>query len=357
MRRNTTNTPLRFTVPLMIVSAVLLCSGCASTGKTMKLGFWGGDEKVNLAPFAAQTMGFLGGPEYPISRETAVLIRKYLASDTFGMAELDSLLVESDKITDQMITYSVELVGISEIDGSTKDKIAALADTVRVFKGPIKQKLELSDEAFDERIAAIVDQNEFLDAIRAVQPLIDSVSVYYGSLMDQIQKQTEEKARAIDAAIDADFQPLIDFVNVLTTRRQTILIGLGYLHKARQGDAGALAKLADGGIIIEERFKPKAGASEEDLAVVEEHLLDRLSMLKRIHDEMMPDVEMYRMTHQELDREYERVIIDVAAARVKFVIWSRAHRTMASGEKDPAKWFDVRDAPEFLVKAVKKAVL
>ena len=63
-----------------------------------------------------------------------------------------------------------------------------------------------------------------------------------------------------------------------------------------------------------------------------------------------------RETHREWDEQYTFVLDGIAVARLKFVVWSKAHEKMASGKKDEAEWFDIADAPKLLIKAGVKAL-
>lgn len=116
-------------------------------------------------------------------------------------------------------------------------------------------------------------------------------------------------------------------------------------------------RLSGDEFILVAEHRPSAQAGEEELAKAEAYLMERLTTMKRINDEMMPEVELYRDTHREWDAEFSSAVDGVARARAKYIFWSRAHRKIASGITDPAKWFDISEAPALLFKAGKKALL
>ena len=350
---NTANThlALQHLSRLTFVVVLVLGSGCASMRGKFKSG-----EMVDLMPFADQTIAMLTSSEYPLAQDRSVLIREFLTADTPGMARLDELLAEADRITESMLTYSVELVKISEMSVDEEDRIKALEAVVKTMEAPIRKKLALDDEAFKKHLNDITGQSDFLAAVREVQPLIESAGIYYGLVLSEAEAQATLATQAIDEKIDAKYQALFDFVKVLDARKETILKGLVLVHEHRAGDKEALKKLRDGKHILVTDALPPEQATTDDLARAETHLLERLQVMQTLFRSIEPEIDLYRRTHRELDEQYQFVRDGVAAARLKFVVWSQAHERMASGMKDDAEWFDISEAPALLIKAGVKAI-
>jgi hypothetical protein len=53
----------------------------------------------------------------------------------------------------------------------------------------------------------------------------------------------------------------------------------------------------------------------------------------------------------EADELFDEALESINRYRVSLVVWMRAHQKMASGVVQPAEWFDLNDAPAFLIRA------
>ena len=336
---------------LFVGMAVLLGSGCASTRSKFK-----SHEKVDLMPFAEQTIAILSSTEYPLAQDNSVLIREFLGDETPGVLELDAALEEADGITESMQIYSIELMKISRLQGEDDVRVKAVAEVVRTVEAPIRKKLDLTDALFEEKLAEIAAKPDFLAAIRAVQPLIDSAGVYYSSVLDSAESYAAAAALSVDAAIDTKYAALLEFRKVLDSRKQAVLEGLAFVHHYRRGDKTALQALRTGVYILDPLLQLSAKGTPEELVKVEAYLLERLTVMQTIYASVEKEVDLYQRTHRELDEQYQFVRDGLGAARLKFVVWAEAHEKMASGMKDPAEWFDIADAPSLLIKAGVKAV-
>jgi hypothetical protein len=122
------------------------------------------------------------------------------------------------------------------------------------------------------------------------------------------------------------------------------------------GDNGAMTKLLKGKYILKPKYLPSGKPSQQEIVVMETYLLDSLTKMSNIYDRLKPELDLYRATHRELDEQEDSVRTSIARSRLNFLIWTRAHRKMASGVKDPAKWFDIKDAPTILIKAGVRAL-
>ena len=335
----------------LVVAVLLMSSGCAGMRAKFK-----SSKSVDLMPFAENTVAMLTTPENPLSQDNSVLIRDFVTSETPGMARLNELLAEADVITESMMVYSIELMQISEKDISEEERCRALVGVVKTMEGPIRKKLEISDAEFQALLDAIGDNDNFLAAIREIQPLIESASLYFNSLLNEASEQATLMAKVVDQRIDARFKPLLDFATLLEARKGSAFTALALLHKARMGEPGALEALRKGKYILDPALMLPAKATEADLAKVEAYVMDRLQLFQKTNESVQPEVELYRDTHRELDEQYTFVLDSISMARLKFVVWAQAHEKMASGKKIAAEWFDIADAPKLLIKAGVKAL-
>jgi hypothetical protein len=356
-RRNGSTATESIAAPLVMLGAVAILVG--STGCSSMRGFGGkfrSHEKVDLMPFAEQTIAILSGTEYPLAQDNSVLIREFLGEDMPGVAELDAALAESDRITDSIKIYSIELMKISRMEGDEDVRTKALAKVVRTLEAPIRKKLDLTDEMFAQKLEEIAAKPDFLAGVRAVQPLIDSAGLYYSTLLNSAEKHAKFVAQSIDAAIDDKYAALLEFGKVLEARKRAVLEGLALVHHYRRGDKAALKTLRAGEYILDAAAMPSAAGTPAELATAEAHFLERLTVMQTLYASVEKETDLYRRTHHELDEQYAFVREGLGAARLKFVVWSQAHEKMASGMKDSAEWFDIADAPGMLIKAGAKVL-
>ena len=169
-------------------------------------------------------------------------------------------------------------------------------------------------------------------------------------------EEATDAVKTVDTRIDAKYAALLDFVKVYDARKQSVFEGLTRIHEFRTGRKEALTELLEGGHILDSHFFPASSGDSDSLAKAEAHLLERLQVLQALSASIEPEMDLYRRTHRELDEQYQFVLDGISVSRLKFVVWSQAHQKMSSGQKDPAEWFDIADAPGLLIKAGVKAI-
>ena len=315
--------------------ACLGLAGCQTVSKGLV-----GEEHENLAPFADVTVEFLGADSVDLRDNELVYLRRYVDSDAAEIDRLRALLAQADRFRDLVVYYSVELVRISDTAQSEQAKAFDLATTLEEqFQSYFLNEAGVSHDRFAAAVAEVRSSATFLGALRAVQPLIVLSGEHYEIVIREVEDEALPAAwRSIDAAIEAEFQPVIDQLEVIHARRYELMQGLQMIRAYRLGDKTALDGINDGTIIVNRSFKLPTLPNDRQLDATKDHLIGELEKEGRIWALLEGDVDDYLATRTELDRELAEINDGLHVARRQVVAWIRGHQALADGVRDPGKW-------------------
>jgi uncharacterized protein YrzB (UPF0473 family) len=340
-----------------VSAPILLCtlflsglSGCASMQ-----GKFSGTDTENLGPFASQTIAVIGESDFGFAEQRAVYIREYLPKEEY--AEFLGYSESSDVLFTAIINYSMNIVNLSESGSSNDERINGYADYVAGFRKEAITTLGGTTDDQQALVAKIRDADDYLDALRTAQPLIDAVQRYGETNLTDMEKSTNLLAMRTEAGIEDDYATLVEYTELLEEKRNEILLALQRIYEYEDGNAEALQLLTDSNITQSMKQTLGKNPSEEKLRALESHLISRLDALSAVAKTIEPDWAQYRQTHEELDRLHAKVLAEIRQARLSLLSWGRAHRLMAEGKTDPAEWFSLSTATGALLKAGKNAVL
>jgi hypothetical protein len=326
------NVLIRFASALLI-SIVL--SGCA----TVQKGFVG-EEHENVAPFAEATIQFLGAKAVDFRSNELIYLRQYLNEGDQDIEKLRQLLQRVDNFRNEIVYYSVELVRVSESSSDGSGKARDLAQTLNGrFRTQILGNTDMTATEYDELIAAVASEEEFLSALRAVQPLIAKSGDAYEDLIREIEEKAIPAARRfLDAKIENEFAVEIAQLGVVYSRRDELMTGLQHINAYRLGDKDATKSLGSSGIIFNSDYFLPASPSNKQLEKTKDHLISELKKEHKILELMQDDVDSYFAAHAELDREMSEIDDGLSVARRQVIAWIRGHQGLADGVRDPGKW-------------------
>ncbi len=336
----------------IIAVAVSLMVGCT----TMKKGFVS-SERANLSPFAENTIVMLGESDYGLTKDETVRIRAYFDLDSPEALKLILLQQQVRSLNKGIVNYSVDVVSLSETKKTQKQQVAAFADYLITFEKPILTHLSITEEEYTRLLERIREQESLLGAFRAAQPVISSAARYGERVITEIEKATFALVLAMESKIDVHYAEILAYYQTLEDQKKSILHRLNLIQAYHSGDFQALKKLRAGFVIGSNEVIPGNKIISDDPADLEIRLMDRLNRIQKIGEQIAIDVEDYRESHRELDQLYERSLQDLSKARKAFMVWSRAHYKMALGLTDPAKWFDITDAPSELFRMGTRTLL
>jgi hypothetical protein len=337
--------------PLLLCTLFLSgLSGCASMQ-----GKFSSTNTENLGPFASQTIAVVGESDFGFTEQRAVYIREYLPEKEY--AEFLEHSEASDALFTAIINYSMNIVNLSESGATNAERVNGYADYVAGFRKEAITTLGGTSDDQQALVAKIREADDYLDALRTAQPLINAVQRYGETQLADIEKSTTQLAVMTEAGIEDEYATLVEYTELLEGKRNEILLALQRIYQYESGDTEALQLLSDSNITRSMKQPLGKNPSEEKLRALESHLISRLESLSAVAKTIEPDWAQYRQTHEELDRLHAKVLAEIRHARLSLLSWGRAHRLMAEGKTDPAEWFSLSTATGALLKAGKNAVL
>ncbi len=328
--------PIGLPVVLILIS---LASGCASVTQ----GFTG-TEREDITPFAQKTVEVLGIQNIQLRDNELVYLRDLIDSDFILLDQLQEEMAKTDYFRDQVITYSVNLVKITEMYDNDADTVAAYADSIdENLRTQIVGTVGMSEQDWDAVIKDIRSQDDLLAALRAFQPVVNDAGVYYDNVLRQIENETLVRVRTeFDRRIQTDFEQTLLFIGNNADRREAILEGMNIVHAYRHGNTAAAARFReDNNILLDKSVLPKGDFTDKSIDAIAVYLNSELTANTQLQNEFETDIEYYTRTVDELNRKEMEVIDSLSLARLQFVTWARSHQALANGVKEPGKWMEL----------------
>ena len=323
-------------------------------------------ESENLAPFANQTIDLVGSLEYSLTDEQMLYLRDSQIIDYIAVENpYDRFLALENQVGNMLtalVAYSLQIVAISEQGTSDNEKANRLADVILELVGLVrKDEIVVNPNRDDEKIMAIIDQvrqsQDYLEALRLLQPLVNDFSAHAGRVLDEVDKEKRDLAILVDEAIDKKYAAALALRKELRTVKDDMyrtLIALSQYSLSR--DPAYLKKMKSYGFVsVVVATENKKSLSVREISELHQALTAELRTITENYNQLSHDIEEYENSHLELREMVELKEDAIREARLTFVVWSRAYQKMASGKTDPAEWFDITDTGKLLFGAAKKA--
>lgn len=321
-------------------------------------------ESENLAPFANQTIDLIGTLEYSLTDSEILYLR-----DIADYIDEDDPYTRYIALEDQvgnmlvaLVTYSLQIVTISEQNISENEKANLIADVVvALIDLVIQDEVVVNENRDEKKIDAIIvqvrQQEEYLEALRLLMPLINEFSAHAGRVLNELDKEKQQVALLIDAAIDKKYASARELHKEMRLAKDDMfrtLINLNQYSVTRE--PVYLDKMKSYGMFsVLAATENKKSLSTKELSQLHQAVTAELGVVNENYKQLMPDVREYQQSHKELLELIESKEDAIREARLTFLVWSRAYQKMASGKTEPAEWFDVSDTGELLFGAAKKA--
>jgi hypothetical protein len=331
---------------------IVSLSGCATTsGYSSK---FTATKKVNLAPFADQTIAMISEADFGLTEDESVLTRKYWDRNSPEFKELNAIYDDIGAILDRIMNYSTGIVTVSESKRPLSEKINLYADYVDKMGRPRIEKLDITPAELNETLEHIRKQQKLLDALNAAQPLINTAVRNAMAKLRKAENVLLNASISIEQAIEADFVYELSFEKELKIRKVAVLQALEAIFDHLAGDAEALKRLANNPMNKSKNKILNKPVSDDDLHAIEQYLIDRLVIIQKLEDRIAHDMQKYEAAHRELDRLYTAALKDMSKVKLMLIVWSSAHQKMSAGVEDPAEWFDINNAPAALFRVGEK---
>lgn len=315
-------------------AAVLALAGTLSACANLQ-----SHRRIDLAPFAEQTIEIAGDINYELGDIKAVYLLPY--NDLPEVQALREKWGRVARILRGMVAYSVEVVTISESRLSEPERVQAYADYLEELLGPVLQKpvppLHLEQSRFDEILAGVREREKLLDAIGSAQPLVDEIARLMEEFLQALKLENTQAMVAVREAVDADHGRTWEAYRSLKAVQMEALESAGWLRRHRLGEPAALDSL----FANEPALVPFESLREKDPAefelVIEKRIFDKLDAMAKTMEQLEPELEIYWKQMIELGEVINQTDRTLRKVRVVTLVWSRAHRQLASGVVDPAK--------------------
>lgn len=325
---------------------LLLLSGCALTKKFRET------TTVNFTPFATQTLVLLGSLDYEISPNEAYIIVPYASAADPSLVSLRSRVDLERTFLKGIMSYSIEIVNLSESSKSETDQVkdyaAYLSSLVETVKAEVLADVEMPDDRIQSVLTSIRSKPSLLEAMRAAKPLIVEFNKVNLRLIRDISAARSQFAKNVHAKMDETFRTFLEKDLSLRAEKSDVLRGLELVRAYRLGDSTALNRLGD--------IRGLKTVLPGDASRIENALSARLTLLTQWQKEIERDIAHYhelKIKLEQIKSQHDEMIRSGGRA---VLLWTQAHQKMASGITNPAEWFGLSDAKSMLTGAAKKVL-
>ncbi len=334
-------------LPMLLLFAVVGCSSPKFSGSTT----------ANLTPFADQTVVMLGESDYGFTRDEAIKIQSYLDFSSSDWQRLDELAQKADGLFKAIMRYSTNIVTLSESPKIDPEKALVLAGYLAEFEEQVVRESQMSSEEYQTMLADIRVQEKYLDALKAAEPLLNEVGRYGNALLEEDERVVKRVVDATAAKINAEYQVMLDFKLSVEEQKEAVLRGMLLIRDFyNTGNSQGLQEVVSLLPRLKIHLQGRTPSSSADAFELETLLIEHLKRLKTITEQLEPDFKDWEDAHQELDRIHATVLEDNRRAKLTLIVWGRAYHKMASGVKNPAEWFSLKDILKLGGKTVDKVL-
>ena len=291
-----------------------------------------------MGRFAEDMIAVAGEIQYSLGQRQAVYIRDYV--DTPELVPLQIQAQRAKNLVRGVINYSIQLVTVGDSRKPGPEQAQALAGYLEnalkgVIGGP-EPALDLTRAEVDTILADIRAQKKFLDAISAAQPVVDEIAIVSGNIFDDTKTAMDNAVAAVRQRIKDRFHDVRLADEMLERKQIQTVFNIAYLPQIRLGVPGALDSLLVREPSLPALVDASDGLDASEIQRIEDRLLNILTRIREVRDQLEPDIEMYYQQQNELDAMENLWHAELRKGRVSILAWARGHKRMAQGITDPA---------------------
>ncbi len=295
--------------------------------------------RVNLAPFAENTIALTADIQYGLSQFHPVYLYHHL--DGPKVEVLVQRWKRLRRILGGVMAYSIEVVTISESTISRAEQAEELANFLDNLLRPVleqpRPRLHMTVSKFDTILTNVRSQKEFLPALNAAQPIIDEISRSTLEYLETIRDARDEAVDEVTMKIEEEHGGIKKYVSELKKGQIEILDQIGFLMAYRRGNKAAMDSLLAQAPSLREVVESPSHITDKDLKAIEDRLIYILSTIGAAKKQLEPDLENYRNQKREIDEILNISDTAITKSKVAIIVWARAHRKLSSGVIDPAR--------------------
>lgn len=332
---NRKHTGLMFRRIFSFAICCLLAAGCTSIKQGVV-----GTTRAEISPFAQEAINTLSVESMEIRRNRLTRLREYFDDDTAEVNELAAVIERVEVFRKSIALYSLELVHIAGLTLEPAEKSQQLASYLRSeFAARVIDTLGMPQEQFSTIVDNIGQQTRFLDAIKAVQPLITEAANFHELLLRQLETdRLPAVVEYFDVAIEEDFAAVLQQEDTLEVRRDQLMQALQLLDQAMSGDSSVWAQLHELPAFRLDTSRPPLRPDEQALLRSEAYLIAELRKNAEILELIGPSLRTYAEARAELDNLASVISSGIKVARFQLAAWRKAHEDLGNGVRDPGRW-------------------
>jgi hypothetical protein len=330
----------RIVLSLAILSFVAGCSRFKATNR------------IDLSPFAETTLSMAAEVEYGLTEaKRSVNLREYWDNPAIA-----SHRKEWDKVRALLkgvVAYSVEVTTLGNSTLSGPDRSVALADYLEPLARPVVEsgRFHITPAKLDSILADIRTRETLLEALGGAQPIIDEIARISDNVFDDVHVSLDNTAAALMTAIDENNAKVVEWDKMRKQAQYIIFDSISLLMSYRRGDESALEKLYELDPQLREYASNENKLTLKEINAIEARLFSKMEKVKELDELIAPDVLRYHAQQQELADLYTNSTHQFRKAKLTMIVWSRAHRNLATGITDPAQ-FNIFDLTKKAIKTV-----
>ena len=340
----------------MVLAVSVAVTGCSKFLKS---------ESENLTPFANQTISLVSNLDYGLSDDESLYLRKIedYIDDEHAFERFDALERQAENQLKALVTYSIQMVTISEQNITENEKSNELADILIALGALVREDEVIEDTKRDvernkEILAQVRASEDYLESLRILLPAINEFTEHALVVLDELELEKRKAARYIDEAIDKKYGKAIEFEHELRLVRNNYYNTILALSRyADTRDARYIEEARQTGVLpVVDALKGKKSLTNKEIIDLHKIITARMTMVNENYKQLKPDYDEYFLSHSELSKLVESKDAGIKEARLTFIVWSRAYQKMALGKTNPAEWFDISESGGLLMGAAGRAV-
>jgi hypothetical protein len=345
----------KFTNLTILLTVIVTLTGCSKFLKR---------ESENLTPFANQTISLVSNLGYGLSDNEILYLRKiddYIDEDNV-FNRFEALENQIGNQLKALVTYSMQIVTISEQDISENKKSNELADILVSLNSLVHEDEVIVNKNRDveknqDMMTRVRASEDYLVSLRILLPAINEFSAHAIIVLDELELEKRKVVQHLDSAIDKKYGLAIDFEHALRLRRNNYYSSiLALSNYAATRDAKYIEQARAIGVLpVVDAIQGKKVLTNKELIALHRTITERMTMVNENYTQLKPDYDEYFKSHNELKKIVKAKDKGIKEARLTFIVWSRAYQKMAMGKTDPAEWFDVSESGTLFMGAAGRA--
>lgn len=314
---------------IAIFLLAIILAGCTAFKST---------KKINIAPFAENAVSIVGEIEYGLSKGRAIHIRSFI--DGPNVQEYEKTWQKLSMFLKGIVAYSIKVVTISISDLDENKKANMLADyleklAVNIFDEP-DVGFEMTQTQYNNSIENIRKAETYIDAMNGAQPIVDEVSRVANKIIGELKVAQENARTEVADRIVTEHESMISFRKSLKVSKTKTFRSIDFLTKYKFGNKAVLDSLFNLDPQLQDYIQPGEKYTLEVQNRIENRLMFRLETIRKIQEQIFPELEQFRTEMTELDNLIAIADRGINQSRAAIAIWRQSHQTMASGITEPA---------------------